>query len=360
MAICPKCSSALQDGLIYCPFCGEEIKTFKNESSPKPNRRNRHNIPKIQPGTDIVPPIVTTVNNETKPIMKPLNSSNQPKEDSKKPVMENVKVEIKEEVKEEIKKEVKEKVTEKVKEEIKEELKEELKENINEDIKDDIKDDIKEDDSKNFLKQKKKRKDLEYELYHDELTGLMNRKAYERKIEVVNKAEFCIISVDANGLKKINDTKGHKYGDILIIEIANALKTAFGDNCYRTGGDEYIIVLEGIREEVVEEKIEIFRKALIQAEKRQDVQLDIRAAVGYAFGDGYHTVKEIAEEADKAMYQNKRALKEIYNPNHDGYYDDVKAEYEEVKAELDRDNIHKAVITVIITIAAILFSIFFL
>lgn len=83
----------------------------------------------------------------------------------------------------------------------------------------------------------------------DELTGLLNRRAYEEDIYEHNDTpdtdEFTYISLDVNGLKVINDTKGHMAGDELIIGACQCMKKSFAPygKLYRIGGDEFVAIL---------------------------------------------------------------------------------------------------------------------
>lgn len=83
----------------------------------------------------------------------------------------------------------------------------------------------------------------------DELTRVFNRRAYENtmsshKFTILPK-NLVYVAIDINGLKEINDSKGHAAGDELIIGAANCLKQCFGThgNIYRIGGDEFVVIL---------------------------------------------------------------------------------------------------------------------
>ncbi|MBQ8991830.1 GGDEF domain-containing protein [Candidatus Saccharibacteria bacterium] len=81
----------------------------------------------------------------------------------------------------------------------------------------------------------------------DQLTGMNNRNAYELDLYTIPKKcqhTLSCIYIDANGLKQINDTKGHKSGDKLLKCIAENIIDTFGDELsYRLGGDEFIIFI---------------------------------------------------------------------------------------------------------------------
>lgn len=83
----------------------------------------------------------------------------------------------------------------------------------------------------------------------DEITGLLNRRAYEEDIYANNdrphEDDFVYISIDVNGLKNVNDTKGHTAGDELIVGSCQCMKKCLGPygKLYRIGGDEFVAIL---------------------------------------------------------------------------------------------------------------------
>lgn len=82
----------------------------------------------------------------------------------------------------------------------------------------------------------------------DELTGLLNRRAYEEDIYEHNdipEERFVYVSLDVNGLKVVNDTNGHMAGDELIIGACQCMKKSLGSygKLYRVGGDEFVAIL---------------------------------------------------------------------------------------------------------------------
>ena len=84
--------------------------------------------------------------------------------------------------------------------------------------------------------------------YFDQLTSLKNRRAYEEQIAEfsTNKPlELCVIMLDVNDLKVINDTLGHIAGDELLTGTSECIKQAFSDTdmIYRIGGDEFCVLL---------------------------------------------------------------------------------------------------------------------
>lgn len=93
-------------------------------------------------------------------------------------------------------------------------------------------------------------RELERQSMIDQLTGAGNRRALERRIhDWRGDGVLGVISIDLNGLKNTNDTKGHHAGDMMISESARLLRECAGEkNVFRTGGDEFVIITEDVEE----------------------------------------------------------------------------------------------------------------
>lgn len=113
----------------------------------------------------------------------------------------------------------------------------------------------------NMAKQKQKEMQLIRISMTDELTDLYNRRSYDTDIGLNKEKELeknlVVFSIDVNGLKEVNDTKGHVAGDELLTAAAECLTKVIGSRgkVYRTGGDEFIVVAvtadpEGIIEQI--------------------------------------------------------------------------------------------------------------
>lgn len=212
-------------------------------------------------------------------------------------------------------------------------------------------------------KDRKSRKELEYDRTHDTLTGLYNHETYRKKMKETTAADAGIILCSVESLGSVKKQLGDIYADILVSSVAQALVAVFGDNCYRTGEDGFAVILSGINENVIRERILKFQTELKNREFRQaesGVQIDMKAAAGFGTGDGRMTMREIFECANQKLSAEKMRMKSVYNPNYDGYYNDVKAQYEELKVEIDRENIHKAVLVVIVFIITMIIYFMFL
>lgn len=372
---CNNCNNMIAIGTVFCPYCGYEQAPSGSggENVPSRRRRNSHNVPIIKTGEDVMVPVTV----KEVPVSQKTTREPEEKEDSikgKDAEMSEILIETKTDtdVAERLDKTddtslgvgklttQKEPDAEMAETEVKEFMNSLLAESSDSE-KDVPTEDSQDEKEKNRrLRQKKNQKNMEYELYHDALTCCLNRKAYEKKLESVESDNYCIIVADANDLKKTNDSLGHASGDILLIAIAQSLQAIFGDaNCYRTGGDEFAVILEGINEDTVKERIERFHIDLKGRERKQrenGAQIDMKAAIGYAYGKKKSEIKTVCKEADKNMYIDKRQSKQIYNPNYDSYYNDVKVQYEEMKVDFNRENLHKALLVIF---AVIIFMIFY-
>ena len=137
--------------------------------------------------------------------------------------------------------------------------------------------------------------------FSDQLTGVMNRNAYERNLSslFVEGKPVAIIAVDVNGLKEANDKKGHAAGDRLIIETAHALANEFGnERVFRTGGDEFLVVLQDYSEQEVNDDINLVKNYLDNE--------NVSSSIGYAFTAALDCdVVELIKLADLKMYEEK-------------------------------------------------------
>ena len=137
--------------------------------------------------------------------------------------------------------------------------------------------------------------------FSDELTGVMNRNALESSWAkaFVEGAPAAIISADVNGLKEINDLFGHAEGDRLIVGTAKALSKRFRkDRVFRTGGDEFLVLLQDYDKEEIITSIQYVEQFLKDT--------GIYVSIGLAYQEKYDgNMKELAATADMEMYKEK-------------------------------------------------------
>ncbi|MFW5687119.1 MAG: HD domain-containing phosphohydrolase [Halanaerobium sp.] len=159
--------------------------------------------------------------------------------------------------------------------------------------------------------QKKREEDILYLNYHDNLTGLYNRVYLEAEIaslEVNKESPICILMLDLNGLKLINDSYGHRIGDKLLIRTADVLKNIFRkkDIIARWGGDEFVILLTKTEETKIESLIKRIKNLDQKVVIENGNQIPLSLAVGWAFKDDDTTdVYDLLPEAENMMYKNK-------------------------------------------------------
>lgn len=152
---------------------------------------------------------------------------------------------------------------------------------------------------------------------HDSLTGFYNRQKCIEDLDIKIKEgkEFTIFLFDIDNFKKINDTRGHTYGDIVLKELAQGIRsiTKKASN-YRIGGDEFLILVPDLQDEaeIVKRLIfafgELTRGAL---DGRIDPRITISLGIARYPLDG-NLVEDLIMKADLAMYEAKRKGKNQY------------------------------------------------
>lgn len=155
---------------------------------------------------------------------------------------------------------------------------------------------------------KQMEKEMYHLNYHDQLTGLYNRRFYEEELKRLNTSRnlpISLIVVDADGLKLINDAFGHLSGDQMIREISQAIKMSCraDDVVARIGGDELVILLAKTDK----------KDALMTAERISNALKDrsvnnapIGASIGVAAKLVEDTlIEDVFKEAEAAMYRQK-------------------------------------------------------
>lgn len=178
-----------------------------------------------------------------------------------------------------------------------------------------------------ITEKKKYQKKIETQANNDFLTGLYNRMRCEQELErYIQKAQMAgtegaLIYIDLDDFKHINDGLGHQYGDVLLKAIAHSLIRINGieNNCYRMGGDEFIVIIADTQKEKLDEICnnikDIFTKPWFL--KGEDYYCTTSMGIAYFPTDG-STVEDVIRKADLALYSAKRKGKncvEFYNAN---------------------------------------------
>lgn len=154
---------------------------------------------------------------------------------------------------------------------------------------------------------------LEYLSYIDNLTGLWNRNKYTEEVFRIEKngsRHIGVAYLDLNGLKVANNRFGHEYGDKLIVYAAKILQSIFEEGIYRIGGDEFVVLCEGISEEEFRDKELLLRKKVKEHK-------EISASIGTTWEEMITDINELINHADELMYANKQKYYE--NSVFEGY-----------------------------------------
>ncbi|MGN7610844.1 diguanylate cyclase domain-containing protein [Magnetococcales bacterium HHB-1] len=159
---------------------------------------------------------------------------------------------------------------------------------------------------------------LEHQAYHDTLTGLPNRMLlHDRMVQAIeksrrDKAKTAILYLDLDKFKPINDTHGHKAGDLVLQEVAKRLLKLIrkSDTVARVGGDEFIIMLYAIQQNddaivVAQKVIEVISQPITL---KGFPECSVGTSIGIAlFPDHASEAELLLKYADEAMYCSKRA-----------------------------------------------------
>ncbi len=140
----------------------------------------------------------------------------------------------------------------------------------------------------------------------DMLTGVLNRNEMNNYVDLLSneapgkKESIGVVFVDLNGLKRVNDEKGHNAGDTLLKDAAKALEEVFDvNNIYRAGGDEFTMIVPGAS---AEDLIEWTKKLREIAGKYENLSF----AIGSCAESDSRNVREALKIADQRMYDDKR------------------------------------------------------
>ena len=161
------------------------------------------------------------------------------------------------------------------------------------------------------------RKALEAELLHraqhDPLTGLANRALLAQRIDdalIRQVRPSCLLFVDLDGFKCVNDQYGHAVGDQLLQQLAQRLTALLRpqDVCARLGGDEFVVLCVDTQPHQAEAIAERLRTAVAQPFAIEGLAITITAAIGVSASDVTTAIDpaHLLRQADERMYEAKR------------------------------------------------------
>ena len=163
---------------------------------------------------------------------------------------------------------------------------------------------------------------LHYQLYHDILTGIYNRGHFELTLAKYNEeinVPTAIIVCDLDELKYVNDTYGHKMGDVLIQETARILNKFTSENVTvsRIGGDEFVLIVADKTEYQIKQLVTNILKEIDNYNITHSKEI-IKMSVGYSYAQSsIGNMTELFSKADKNMYidktKRKKSLVKIFN-----------------------------------------------
>lgn len=161
---------------------------------------------------------------------------------------------------------------------------------------------------RDFSERKEKQRRIEYLSFHDQLTGLYNRRFFEeelKRIDVARNLPLSFVYADVNGLKMINDAFGHEAGDELIELVAQVLKTECraDDIIARIGGDEFVILLPKTPEPSVEKLVGRISEII----NRHNI-MNVQVSVSFGWDTktaAAQSAMDVMKSAENLMYKKK-------------------------------------------------------
>ena len=151
----------------------------------------------------------------------------------------------------------------------------------------------------------------------DYLTKLPNRMCLSQTIEqyIKNKKRFAVLFIDLDDFKNYNDTKGHIFGDKLLIEVAENFKNNINQSHFisRYGGDEFVILAEYSTSNYLDDLIEIIFNTINHSFTINNIDYNLNLSIGISiFPDHGKESTELLKKADIAMYEAKNNGKNQY------------------------------------------------
>jgi diguanylate cyclase (GGDEF)-like protein/PAS domain S-box-containing protein len=176
--------------------------------------------------------------------------------------------------------------------------------------------------SRDISERKLAEEQIEYQAYHDALTGLPNRRLFRDRLTVALaharrlQSNLAVMFLDLDRFKYVNDTLGHSFGDELLKMVATRLQAALReeDSIARMGGDEFTVLLPELNK--IEDAASVAQKlidAVAHPMRIEETELFITTSIGIALypSDG-DTAEWLLKNADHAMYRAKDAGRNSY------------------------------------------------
>lgn len=141
-------------------------------------------------------------------------------------------------------------------------------------------------------------------VYTDPLTGAYNRR-YLEDTSQGSIAGRAVVMIDADNFKHVNDSYGHAAGDQVLKGIVEAVRSCIrsADAVIRFGGDEFVVLFNGMSPEMLPEKLEQIRRSVRELTFADAPEYRQTISIGAVYGDG--TITELIGRADRMLYQAK-------------------------------------------------------
>ena len=205
-----------------------------------------------------------------------------------------------------------------------------------------------------FTERKRAESEIHNLAFYDSLSKLPNRRLLlDRLRQAVatsarNRTGGALLFIDLDNFKTLNDTKGHGVGDLMLIEVSKRLQACVreGDTLSRFGGDEFVLLLEGLSEEreqaavqaqgVGEKVLEVLNQTYVL----EGYEFHSSSSIGITlFADYQQNLDELLKQADTAMYEAKKSGRNTLR-----FFDPLMQEALEARAQLEsglREALHK-------------------
>ena len=162
-----------------------------------------------------------------------------------------------------------------------------------------------------YEENQKAHQNLSYEVMHDALTGLYNRRAYDLFMQSMDLSHVALLVIDVYKFKTINDTYGHDGGDKVLRRVGRELQRNFRsvDMVCRIGGDEFAVIMTRMNSSMgalVAEKIARINQVL--PTPADDSTPPSYISVGVAFSDRPDPGDDLFKDADKTLYEVKNSI----------------------------------------------------
>ncbi|MES9699050.1 EAL domain-containing protein [Bacillus sp. JJ927] len=168
---------------------------------------------------------------------------------------------------------------------------------------------------KDITESKQQQEQINFLAYHDTLTELANRRSFHQQLEKAimraktSQIPFAVMFLDLDRFKVINDTLGHRIGDLLLIAVAKRLERISTANMKlaRLAGDEFTILIEDYKEDKdIQEIADMIVSAMNEPFEIENQHLQISPSIGIAiYPEAGEDPLSILQHADMAMYETK-------------------------------------------------------